>query len=176
MKKQVYIINNQQKGTYNNVNPNDFILIENTSEVNTVTLYSDYSLTQTGTLPTTLTKLNFNGATLVGESANLFDATNSRIKKMELNSVGKANVSFELDTSSGTSHWVELQIKGYDNTDTLLFSKRPVMQSLPKNVATDYASINLDFYFGPAVEYLEIYIKASSAIPYTNPAITIFKL
>ena len=138
--------------------------------------YSDYSLTQTGNLPTTQAKLDFSGATLVNESQDLFDTTNSRILKMEEDTVGKAIVTMELNTSSGSNHWVELQLKAYDNTDTLLFSKRPKTVAITKNSANDALHTDMEFYFGADVEYFEIHIRANSAIPYTDPAITVIKL
>lgn len=138
--------------------------------------YSDYALTQTGNLPTTWTKLNFSGATLINESQDLFDATNSRILKMDLDDVGQVAISMELDTTSGSNHWAELQLRAYDDTDTLIFSKRGCTTSLPKNNADEVLHEILEFYFGTGVEYFEIWIRASSAIPYTDPAITIIKL
>ena len=138
--------------------------------------YSDYSLTQTGNLPTTQAKMNFSGATLINESQDLFDATNSRILKLADDDVVMCSISVELDTSSGTSHWIEFQAKAYDDTGTLLFSKRPITRALVKNNANDAAHEMIDFYFGNDVEYFEIWWRGSSAMPYTDPAITVIKL
>lgn len=140
--------------------------------------FSDYSLTQTGNTPTTKTKIDFNGATLVNETEDLFDATNSRIKNMPKNSVGKAIISVELDTSGGggSTKWIEFELRAYDNTDTLLFSKRPNTITLPKGVSNDAVHQDLEFYFAGTVDYFEIWWNSSTSMSYTDPEITIIKL
>jgi hypothetical protein len=138
--------------------------------------YSDYSLTQTGNLPTTWTKLNFSGASLVSETESLFDATNSRILQMNEGAIGQAAISIEIDTSTGSNHWVDMQLRGFDSDDVELFAKRTSTVNLVKNNSNDGMHEILEFYFGSGVAYFEVWIRASSAMPYTNPAITVIKL
>lgn len=138
--------------------------------------FSDWALTASAVLPTAWTKLSFTGAVLVNETESLFDATNSRILKMREGTVGKAALSLIVDTTTGTNHWVETALRGYDANDTLLFTKRGSTTTLVKNNANDVLRDDPEFYFGANVEYFEIWIRASSAMPYTNPAITVVKL
>ena len=138
--------------------------------------YCDYALTATGSLPTTLTKMDFSGATLVSETEDMFDATNSRITFTDLNAVGQATISFTVDTAVGTAHWVDLQLRAYDDTNTLLFVKRSSTVSFTKNNTTAELHEILDFYFSGDVNYFEIWWEASSAMTYTDPAITVVRL
>lgn len=138
--------------------------------------FCDYSKTASLTLPTTLTKLDYSGATLVDESEDLFDAANSRILGFNQNEVGIASISMTVDTSGGGSNnYVEIQLRGYDNTDTLLFSKRSSTIQLSKSVAADAINKNLEFYFGTDVAYFEVWYRGSSALTFNNPAITVIK-
>lgn len=157
-------------------------LINNGLEVDKVgtfiegnTAFEDYQLTQTGTMPTTFTQLRYAGANLVNKSAELFDTANSRILKMPKNTLGEVLISFEVDASTGSKPWVELQLRAYDNTDTLLFSKRSSTISLVKNLSNEQVSISMTFYFGEAedIEYFEIWWRADAARSYTDPAITV---
>ncbi len=137
--------------------------------------FCDYSKTASGTLPTTLTKLDFSGATLVDETQDLFDPANSRIENFNENEVGMASVSMTVDSSAGGTLWVELQLKGYDSSDTLLFSKRGTTVSLNKGVTADAVNKNLEFYFGADVAYFEVWYRGSSALDFDDPAITVIK-
>jgi len=141
---------------------------------NRTSTFSDYSKVSVGVLPTTTTKLDYSGATLIHGSESLFDPVNSRILKMPLNSVGKALVSMTID-SSGGNNWVELTAVAFNNVGVELFAKTPITIPLVKNLAEDAISQNLSFYFGMGVEYFEIHIKASSGLPYSNPSITVIK-
>lgn len=140
------------------------------------TTYADYALTQTGNTPTTFTKLDLNGAVLINKTQDLFDVANSRILKMPLNSVGKAVVNMGIDTTTGTGHYIDLQLRGFNNIGTLLFTKRTSTVSLVKNNTSDGVHKELEFYFGLGVEYFEVWYRTNLALPYTDPAITILRL
>ncbi len=137
--------------------------------------FCDYSKTASSTLPTTLTKLDFSGATLVDETQDLFDPVDSRIENFNENEVGIASVSMTVDSSGGGTPWVELQLRGYDLDGRLLFSKRGTTVSLNKGVSADAVNKNLEFYFGTDVAYFEVWYRGSSALDFDNPAITVIK-
>ena len=139
------------------------------------TAFEDYKLTQTGQMPTTFQKLRYTNAELVNKSSNLFDTNNSHILKMPKNTLGEALVSFEVDGSTGSNPWVELQMRAYDDTDTLLFYKRSVTIPIVKNVSNFEISKALTFYFGDSedIEYFEIWWRADAARSYTDPEITV---
>lgn len=143
---------------------------------NATAKYTDYSKSFSGNFPTTFTKMDFSSATLVSSTANLFDITNSRISNFNTNSVGYCIVSLTADTSTGTNHWVEFQLRGYDSTGTELFKKRSSTISLVKSTSEDFVRQELEFYFGEDVEYFEVWFRASGTFPYDDPSITVIKL
>lgn len=137
--------------------------------------FCDYALTETGNLPTTFTKLDFDGATLINKTGDLFEPSTSRILFTEKGSYGQATISMEVNTSTGSNHWIDLQVRGYDVEDSLLFSKRVVTANLVKNNSSDMFHETVEFYFGEGAAYFEIWVKGSSAMSYANPAITVVK-
>lgn len=138
--------------------------------------YADYNKTSSGNLPTTYTKLDYSGAILSSQTEDLFDAINSRIKRMPIGTVGKAIISMSLNTTSGTSHWVDMQLRGFDSGDVQLFAKRAYTKAIVKSAADSTLHIELEFYFGANVEYFEIWHRASSAFPFSNPDITVIRI
>ena len=138
--------------------------------------YADYSKISSGNLPTTYTKLDYSGATLTSQTEDLFDATNSRIKKMPIGTMGKAIISMTLDSTVGSNKWVDMQLRGFDSGNVELFQKRAYTKAIAKSIADGSLHIELEFYFGETVEYFEIWHRASSAFPFSNPDITVIRL
>ena len=139
------------------------------------TKLADYKLTESSKLPTTFAKLDMSRSVLGFETAPIFDKVNSRITGFVVGEVGSANISISVDSSTGTNKWIAFELRGYDNTDALLFTKRSVTIPLVKNLSDDEVKTSLEFYFSGTLSYFEIWYRGSSAMDYENPELTVIK-
>ena len=123
------IIDDRTGSAFNDVEELQDFLSLNLGGVNqpifsTKSKFCDYSKTATLTLPTAFTKLDYSGASLIDESEDLFDPTNSRIEGFAQDEVGMATISITIDGSGGGTHWVEFQLRGFDIDENQLFAKK----------------------------------------------------